>query len=224
MARFRRKSQGYSFGKTKRKRRRLWVWIVVCCLVAGILWCLYALAEIGSVDRNPAASRNYPEPADVGIVLGASMWGDQPSPGLQERLQLALQDYKDGKFRVFILTGGLDHQDYRYTEAEGMANYLEANGVPRSEMILENKATSTYENLKFSQEIMIEKGYESAVIITHTFHGNRAYETAKVLGYNNPGLSLTETSVLKPTQTTFREVLAYTKWKLDQAAIALGWK
>ncbi|WP_245954492.1 YdcF family protein [Fontibacillus phaseoli] len=202
----------------------MWLWILVCCLAAGILWSLYVLAEIGSVDRNPAASRDYPETADVGIVLGASMWGDRPSPGLQERLQLALQDYKDGKFRVFILTGGLDHPDYRYTEAEGMANYLEANGVSRSDMILENEATSTYENLKFSQEIMIEKGYESAVIITHTFHGNRAFEIAKVLGYSNPGLSLTETSVLKPTQTTFREVLAYSKWKLDQAAIAIGWK
>ncbi|MEF2967290.1 YdcF family protein [Paenibacillus sp. M1] len=226
MARFRGRSQVYSFGGKERKRRRRWLWIPVLCIVLGIGWCLYALAEIGSVDRNPAAAETSvsAEPADVGIVLGASMWGDEPSPGLRERLELALRGYKAGKFRVFLLTGGLDRPDYRYTEAEGMANYLKANGVPESDMLLENKATSTYENLKFSRDIMEENGYRSALIITHTYHGNRAYEIAKTLDYDNPRLSLIETQVLKPFQTTIREVLAYTKWKLDQAAIAFGWK
>lgn len=143
---------------------------------------------------------------------------------MKERLQLALEDYKAGKFDLFLLTGGLDHPDFRYTEAEGMANYLEANGVPREDMLLETKATSTYENLKFSQDIMAEKKLDSAIIITHTYHGNRAFEIANALGYDHPGLSLTETKVLKPAQTVFREILAYSKWKLDQIAISFGWK
>lgn len=214
----------YAVGTRQRKPRRLWIWILACILAAGIGWLLYVLAQIGSIDSNPAASREYAQPADVGIVLGASMWGDQPSPGLKERLELALQDYKEGKFRLFILTGGLDRADYRFTEAEGMANYLESKGVPRSAMLLENNATSTYENLKFSQEIMKEKGLKSVIIITHTYHGNRAYEIAKALGYDNPGLSVTKTRVIKPMQATVREVLAYTKWKLDHIAIAFGWK
>lgn len=219
------KASSYSFGSSNRRpRRRWWLWTLVICFVLGAGWCLYALAQIGSVDRNPAANRTYSEPADVGIVLGASMWGDEPSPGLKERLQLALEDYKEGKFEVFLLTGGLDHPDYRYTEAEGMANYLEANGVPREKMLLETKATSTYENLKFSQDIMTGKNLDSAIIITHTYHGNRAYEIAKTLGYDHPGLSLTETKVLKPMQSVIREILAYSKWKLDQIAIAFGWK
>ncbi|MCA1291998.1 YdcF family protein [Paenibacillus sp. alder61] len=215
---------GIGTGTGKRRKRKLWIWLFSVCVAAGICWVLYCLAEIGSAERNPAANRAYGEPADVGIVLGASMWGESPSPGLRERLELALSDYKAGKFRVFILTGGLDRPDYPYTEAEGMANYLEANGVPRSDMILENEATSTYENLKFSQELMKEKGYASAVILTHTYHGNRALEIAETLNYSNPGLSLTETKVLKPAQTTLREVLAYTKWKLDQLLLVLGWK
>ncbi len=224
MGRISRRNAIYSVGQKKRSRRRLWIWIPVFLLVAGLGWSLYVLAEIGSIDRNPAASRDYVEPADVGIVLGASMWGDRPSPGLQERLELALQDYKDGKFRIFLLTGGLDRPDYEFTEAEGMANYLESKGVPRSAMLLENNATSTYENLKFSQQMMEEKGLESVLIITHSYHGNRAYEIANALGYDSPGLSVTETRVLKPMQTTVREILAYSKWKLDHIAIAFEWK
>ncbi|MNP61441.1 hypothetical protein D3C76_1566230 [compost metagenome] len=105
-----------------------------------------------------------------------------------------------------------------------MAIYLEAHGVPREKILLENKATSTYENLKFSKEIMEEHGLKTALIMTHTYHGNRAIEISEMLDYSNPKLSLTETKVLKPTQTTIREILAYTKWKMDQIAITFGWK
>ncbi|WP_091227317.1 YdcF family protein [Fontibacillus panacisegetis] len=193
-------------------------------LLACILWLVYVIAQIGSIERNPAVVKQMATPADAGILLGAAMWGDQPSPGLEERLQLSLKDYRDGKFQVFILTGGLDRPEYRYTEAEGMAIYLEAHGVPRDKILLENKATSTYENLKFSKKIMEEHGLKTALIMTHTYHGNRALEISQMLGYSDPKLSLTETKVLKPTQKTAREILAYTKWKMDQIAIIFGWK
>ncbi|MOA10629.1 hypothetical protein D3C78_1305270 [compost metagenome] len=204
-------------------RRRMFRWTLLL-LLACILWLVYVIAQIGSIERNPAVVKQMATPADAGILLGAAMWGDQPSPGLEERLQLSLKDYRDGKFQVFILTGGLDRPEYRYTEAEGMAIYLEAHGVPRDKILLENKATSTYENLKFSKEIMEEHGLKTALIMTHTYHGNRALEISQMLGYSDPKLSLTETKVLKPTQKTAREILAYTKWKMDQIAIIFGWK
>lgn len=209
--------------RTSRLYRRLLLFLVGCVLI-GILWTGFCLYQIGSVDGNPAASRYDQEPADVGIVLGASMWGDAPSPGLQERLHQALADYRAGKFERLILTGGLDKPEYKYTEAEGMANFLISQGVPEEVLLLENESTSTYENLLFSREIMVDQGLESAVIITHTYHGNRAYEIAEMLDYDHPGLSLMETKVLKPNQTVLREVLAYTKWKMDQIRLVLGWK
>ncbi|MOA59946.1 hypothetical protein D3C78_1847000 [compost metagenome] len=71
---------------------------------------------------------------------------------------------------------------------------------------------------------MEEHGLKTALIMTHTYHGNRALEISQMLDYSNPRLSLTETKVLKPTQTTIREILAYTKWKMDQIKITFGWK
>jgi vancomycin permeability regulator SanA len=204
-----------------RVRKRIFRWgLVVISL--GIGWMLYVLAQIGSIERNPAANSDLSEPAEVGIVLGAALWGDEPSPGLRERLDQSLRDYKAGKFQWFLLTGGLDTVTSNYTEAEGMANYLEQQGVPREKMLLENKATSTYENLKFSQEILEERGFTSVLIVTHTFHGNRAYEIAQALNYEQPRLSLISSKVLKPLPNTFREILAYTKWKLDQIGLAIG--
>lgn len=211
------------YRKGRRKRSR-WLRLGLYLILAGFLWVVYVLSQIGSVERSPAVVGSTNEPFDVGIVLGAAMWGDVPSPGLEERLLQSLQDYEEGKIRYFILSGGLDSVNNKYTEAEGMANYLETHGVPRDVMLLENNATSTYENLEFSQKIMEERGLTSALIITHTYHGNRALEMAEVLHYSNPKLSLTESKVLKPVTNLTREILAYTKWKLVQLGFAIGIK
>ncbi|GIP59343.1 YdcF family protein [Paenibacillus woosongensis] len=227
MIRFGRRTRNRSYlgMQDRRKRRPLYIRLLRWGIVFAVLcvcWFLYVLAQIGSVERSPALATMDTPPADVGIVLGAAMWGDRPSPGLEERLRHSLKQYEAGKFKMFLLTGGLDQEGYKYTEAEGMANYLAEHGVPREAMLLENEATSTYENLKFSQEIMKEHGLVSALIMTHTFHGNRSIEIANALNYQHPKLSLTKSNVLKPVPNTLREVLAYTKWKLDQAALALG--
>lgn len=228
MIRLGRKSRNNSYlssARDRRKARPLYMRLLRWGLVLAVLcicWFLFVLAQIGSVERSQAVMTKDTPQADVGIVLGAAMWGDRPSPGLEERLRHSLEQYEAGKFKIFLLTGGLDREDYKYTEAEGMANYLAERGVPREAMLLENKATSTYENLKFSQEIMKEHGFSSALIMTHTFHGNRALEIANALNYERPKLSLTKSNVLKPVPNTVREVLAYTKWKLVQAGLALG--
>ncbi|MGG6311033.1 YdcF family protein [Paenibacillus macerans] len=222
---FAKRNRTIHFGEPRRKRsgirKRLFRWASILVLL-GLGWMLFALAQIGSIERNPSVVTELAQPADVGIVLGAAMWGDAPSPGLRERLEQSLQDYESGKFKLFLLTGGLDTPKSNFTEAEGMAIYLEQHGVPRDKMLLENKATSTYENLKFSQAIMNERGLTSALIITHTYHGNRSLEIAKSLNYADPKLSLKKSEVLKPIPNTFREILAYSKWKLDQLALALG--
>lgn len=212
---------GQPVPKKRGIRRKLILWGLVLCAL-GLAWVLFVLAQIGSIERNPAVSAGFSQTADVGIVLGASLWGDVPSPGLQERLEQSIQDYKDGKFKLFLLTGGRDTPNSKYTEAEGMANYLEQHGILREKILLENEATSTFENLKFSQTIMEEHGYDSALIITHTFHGNRALEIAEAFGYHDSKLSLKKSKVLKPIPNTVREILAYTKWKMDQLGLAFG--
>ncbi|ASA21927.1 YdcF family protein [Paenibacillus donghaensis] len=198
------------------KKRRFWskrtlFTGLVILLLAGLLWCAYAFVMI-----NRAETSNPLQKADTGIILGMSMWGDEPSPGLKERLDYGLKLYKEGKFASFIVSGGLDQPDLKYTEGEGMRNYLVAQGVPESSIYVENKATSTYENLRFSKDIMNRESFQSALIITHTYHGRRSLEIAEELGYLRPQLGLTESTVMSMAKHKSREVLAYTKWKLQQ--------
>ncbi|GIP02458.1 MULTISPECIES: YdcF family protein [Paenibacillus] len=203
-------------GTRKRAWYRRGIYTLLSLVVLGVLWSGYAYWKIESAVSRPA------EKADVGIILGASMWGDQPSPGLRERLEHALVEYNAGRFDTFIVTGGLDKPDYNYTEAEGMRNFLVEAGVPEERIFLENEATSTYENLLYSQAIMEEHGWNTAIIVTHDYHGTRAMEVATALGYDQPSMSLTESTVLPMAKHKSREVLAYTKWTADRLLIAMG--
>jgi vancomycin permeability regulator SanA len=184
---------------------------IAVLIAIGLLWSAFALWNINRAETTVPMQK-----ADVGIILGMSMWGDKPSPGLKERLDYGLKLYHEGMFPRFIVSGGLDQPEFKYTEAEGMRNYLIQAGVPESSVLLENAATSTYENLLFSQEIMKREGLTTSIIITHTYHGCRAMEIADVLGYDQPELGLTESRVMSMAWNKSREVLAYTKWKIQR--------
>ncbi|MEK4328211.1 YdcF family protein [Paenibacillus sp. FSL R7-0312] len=196
-----------------RMKRMLWAALILL-IVAGLIWCAVALSRINGAETTAPMVK-----ADAGVILGMSMWGDEPSPGLKERLDYALELYRSGAFTHFVVSGGLDHPDYKYTEAEGMKRYLAAHGVPEDVIYLENQSTSTYENLLFSKAVMQQEGLSSAVIITHDFHGRRALEIARELKFTNPELGVMESKVMSMFKYKTREILAYTKWKMQQLSL-----
>ncbi|MFD2673016.1 YdcF family protein [Marinicrinis sediminis] len=196
----------------KKRRRGNWLWKGLAFIVAsGIFWVAYVQWNIHTVQ-----DARLSESVDVGIVLGAALRGEEPSPGLRERLDHALDLYEEGRFTAFIVSGGYDVPTSSLTEAEGMKRYLVAQGVPDEAVILENEATSTYENLRYSQDLMNEHGYETAVIITHSYHGARAQDMAAFLGIEPAIVSTTPSKVMNMSWHKFRETLAYTKWSLEK--------
>ena len=135
-------------------------------------------------------------------------------------LEKALELYEDGYFSNIIVTGGLDQNGSTITEAQGMKNYLTDRGVPEAVIYTENLATDTYENLLYSQEIMKQKGWKTAIIVTHTYHGARSLEIAEFLGYENPVVSTTDSQVMYMPWHKARETLAFTKWRLQKWLIS----
>lgn len=193
--------------------------IIMMIFLMILVWSGYVLWKINTV--HPV---DISQSAEVGIILGSSMWDDVPSPSLKERLDQGLKEYNEGKFTWFIVTGGLDQPEFNFTEAQGMRQYLLDHGVSDQVIIMENEATSTLENLQFSQAIMKQHGWTSTVIITHTYHGMRALEIAEYLDYTLPLLSTTDSKVLSMPYHKSREILAYSKWKLDECLLLLGFK
>lgn len=198
-------------------RLMLWVaalLVILLMLDCGILYNRIIRFEGMSVDRA--------EHADVGIVLGASLWNDRPSPGLRERLDLALTLYEAGVYSRIIVTGGLDAGGATITEAEGMRNYLVENGVPADVIKLEDASRSTYENLKYAQRIMDEENWRTAVIVTHRYHGARAADIAAALGYEQVQVGAADTKVMNLAYHQARETLAFVKWQWTKLRLSLG--
>ncbi|MGZ9584143.1 YdcF family protein [Paenibacillus marinisediminis] len=177
-----------------------------------IVWTLYTQWKIAEAGGEARLS----DPADVGIVLGASLWGNAPSPGLKERLDLVVEQYNAGRFDDIIVTGGYDSSQSELSEAEGSKLYLMEQGVPEARIWLEPNSTSTLENLQFSKSIMDEHDWNTATIMTHSFHGTRAREIAEALDYDAIEVVTVKSKVLSPIWHPMRETLAYTKWKWDE--------
>ncbi|OMF19878.1 hypothetical protein BK127_02950 [Paenibacillus sp. FSL H7-0331] len=195
------------------KRTRRFVWL---CVVVGLLWVSILQYRMANVPDNASAA------GEVGIILGSSLKNNVATPSLQERLDGGIKLFKDGKIKHIIVSGGLDRTEFQLTEAEGMRNYLLEHGIADNVIMMEQEATSTYENLLFSQRFMLQQKWNSAVLITHRYHMLRAMEMAEFLNYRQVEAYPVDSKAVNNSWNLIRETLAHVKWKLDKLRMALG--
>jgi len=120
---------------------------------------------------------------DVVVVLGAGIRGEAVSRPLARRLDAAFAYWQKNPDAYIIVCGGLGELA-EITEAEAMARYLISLGMPEGQILLEDRSTSTYENLLFANQILHEyfpQGFR-AVLVTSDFHIFRAVRTARHVG------------------------------------------
>ena len=125
---------------------------------------------------------NKPKKPNVVVVLGCQVRGERPSKMLRLRLDAAkelLDQYPDVKC---IVSGG-QGSDEKISEAQCMKNYLVEKGVSEDRIIMEDKSTTTSENLEFSIKKMDELGLgRDMTIVTDGYHLYRASLIAKERG------------------------------------------
>lgn len=144
------------------------------------------MREIKNDERNGANINNI----DYVIVLGARLYGKTPSPALYERLEEAFEYISKNDSINIVVTGGQGANE-DIPEAEAMKKFLVDRGVEENRIIIEDKSTSTYENLKFAKDRIQEidgKEKFNILIVTSDFHLLRSKLLAKRLGFNAYGL------------------------------------
>ncbi|GEA32350.1 MULTISPECIES: YdcF family protein [Clostridium] len=137
---------------------------------------------------------NYPKynrnSDDYIIVLGAGLDnGGVPNLILRERLDIAIKCTKENLAQYIVLSGG-QGTDESTSEAQAMSEYLQAKGIEKNKIILEDKSRDTNENLKYSKEKIEEFSNKSisdikVKIVTTDFHAFRSSILAKKNGYKN---------------------------------------
>lgn len=138
----------------------------------------FVIIEIPIIDE---ASGDGDFDADYLIVLGAAVHGDTPSLSLVERLEAAKDYLIKHPDTVVIVSGGQGGGE-NVSEARAMYEWLCANGIDSTRIIMEDKASSTYENLKFSREIINGLSDDATVaVVSSEYHLCRAKLIAKTL-------------------------------------------
>ena len=120
-------------------------------LILGILvsFCTLGVilrASLGVSDANEAYI----------VVLGAKVNGTAPSLSLSDRIDAAEAYLKSHPEAIAILSGG-QGPDEGISEALCMFQQLSSRGIDPERLWLEDKATSTWENLNFSLDLIEEK-------------------------------------------------------------------
>ncbi|ROW07285.1 hypothetical protein VMCG_03951 [Cytospora schulzeri] len=99
----------------------------------------------------------------------------------------AAQLYLDGHGRYLIFSGGsgkLTADRFAKPEAEVFADISRAKGVPEEAIIIESKSTNTGENVRFTYEILMnrglfggENGIRSFILVQKPYMERRTYAT-----------------------------------------------
>jgi len=160
------------------------------------------------------SNRFIPTEADTLVVLGCRLYGDVPSPALVYRLDKALELYEMGLAKNIIVSGAMGPGE-TVTEASAMKKYLVERGVAAEYVHIEDRSFSTYDNLKYSQEIMDAQGFETALIVSNDFHIFRSLVIARLLGLRAKGApaptpqipGLRNRYVLREIPAFYREVI-----------------
>lgn len=117
---------------------------------------------------------------DYIIVLGAGIKGEQVPPLLASRIDQGIEILKKNPKALLIMSGGQGKGE-DIPEGEAMARYAINKGIDESKIIVENKSTSTKENLLFSSKLMTKESPRVGLVTT-SYHVFRALILAKDLG------------------------------------------
>lgn len=189
----------------------LTLWLMLLGLVLltfkrtrGAAACIVVALAIALVCGNPAlASRWYAQhertirplpPAaypqsDVIIVLGGALSPPLPPrqhfdlSGATDRILHGVRLYDAGRAGAVLLTGGnVFPQPGVEPESYYMAELMRDWGVPASAILTEDRSRNTYENAIYSREVMTDKGFNSALLVTSALHMPRAIAVFRSAG------------------------------------------
>lgn len=132
-----------------KKDKVKYVHAFVTVVSAVVFICSGALFAYGSIDKV-----EYDE--DIVIVLGSGIKGEEVAPNLVKHLDKAVEYHEKNSNAMIIVSGGQGPFE-SIPESLAMKRYLMKKGVPEEQIIEENKSTSTYENFRFSFDILEEK-------------------------------------------------------------------
>jgi uncharacterized SAM-binding protein YcdF (DUF218 family) len=152
---------------------------IVLIIVAGVLLTIIVTA----VRIYSYASVAADTQADAAVVLGAAVWSRNVSPVFRERINHAVDLYRQGKVRKLIFTGGQGNSN-EPTEAAAARTYAQANGIPVQDILVEQKSHTTFENILYAKRLADANHLNTVLLVSDPMHMKRAMTMAGDVGLN----------------------------------------
>jgi len=172
--------------------------LVIGLLVVGITEAIIIHASFG----------NPKEQVDYMVVLGAKVNADGPSVSLWDRICGAYEYMEEHPNVIAIVSGG-QGTDEPITEAECMYRELVGLGIDPKRIWVEEEATSTWENLNFTLDLIEEKtGTRPAKlgVLSSEYHLFRASLFAKACSVEFVGIPARTSRLSQMINHFMREV------------------
>ncbi len=164
-----------------------------------------------------ASKRQAPKDLDYVIVLGAAVYGEAPSHALMERLWAARDYLNENPETKAVLSGGQGPGE-SIPEALAMQRALMAMGIAEDRLLLEDQATDTNENIRFSFAILLADWEKNGLpeapsvgIVSSEYHMFRATYLAQKAGYTVSGVPAETGIVISRINYFIREAPAMLK-------------
>ena len=155
-------------------------------LGAVVLVIVGAAALVTSSVDAAVRGRIYASPTEapstpLALVLGAEVYANgYPSPALVNRLDTAIQLYRAGKVRGFLMSGG-----HGTVETSAMRRYALAAGVPEDAIKLDNGGVRTLSSCQRARDVFHAT---RVTVISQAEHLTRAVYTCDKLGLDAIGV------------------------------------
>ena len=147
---------------------------------------------------------------DYLVVLGAKVNPHGPSLALRNRIDAACDYLTAHPDAIAILSGG-QGSDEPMTEAQCMWEQLVARGIDPARLWLEDRSTNTWENMKFSRELLeanTGSAPEKIALVSSEFHLFRAQLFARRFGFDAVGVPASTTLPVLKVNYFLREAVA----------------
>lgn len=168
--------------------RQFWVWVIILILSTAL--CAIMILTIRPIiqdyppyhlsDGYSGVSREQ----RAALVLGAKTHDNEMSNVLRARVDYAIELYLMGQVGAVIFTGGFRDKDPARESSESVLarDYAVQHGVLSERIWIEQRSTTTLENLREAQAIVNVQGFTQVVLVSDRWHLARAQAMAHDLG------------------------------------------
>ena len=191
-------------------RKAFWIGLSFAMVLGmDLLWTLARFP--GAANGRVCTLQTLPAEGCPVLVLGAGVYSDgEPTAVLESRLRVALDLWRNGKVRWFLVSG--DNRALAYNEPQAMRKCLVKQGVPPGLIVCDYGGRRTYDSLRRARDVF---GQGKLVVVTSDFHMARALYLAKAMGVDAYGVPAPSSSSGRLARIRF--------WIREYGARHLAW-